>query len=59
MHIIPEQLTARTTTLEDAERQAIVDTLQGCGGDKKRAAEQLNISLRTLYRKIREYGIES
>ncbi|MDE5552037.1 MAG: sigma 54-interacting transcriptional regulator, partial [Muribaculaceae bacterium] len=59
VHIIPEQLTARTTTLEDAERQAIVDTLLGCGGDKKRAAEQLNISLRTLYRKIREYGIES
>lgn len=59
VHIIPEQLTARTTTLEDAERQAIEETLHSCGGDKKRAAEQLNISLRTLYRKIREYGIES
>ncbi len=59
MHIIPEQLTSRSATLEDAEKHAVEEALRRNDGDKKRAAEQLNISLRTLYRKIREYGIEN
>lgn len=59
VHIIPEQLPSRGDTLEDAERKVIEETLHRNGGDKKRSAEQLNISVRTLYRKIRDYGIES
>lgn len=59
VHIIPEQLTSRSSTLEDAEKHAVEEALRRNDGDKKRAAEQLNISLRTLYRKIREYGIEN
>lgn len=43
--------------LEDAEKQTIIDTLARNGGNKRKAAEDLNISLRTLYRKIQEYGI--
>ncbi len=45
-------------TLEDAEKEVVVSALQRNGGDKKMAAEQLGISLRTLYRKIREYELE-
>lgn len=64
---LPEHLPGRTAdqpsvapprTLEDAERLTIEDALRRHNGDKKRAAEDLHISPRTLYRKIHEYGIE-
>lgn len=45
------------TTLEAAERDAVAEALKRNHGDKKRAAEDLNISPRTLYRKIKEYGL--
>ncbi|MDE6811711.1 MAG: sigma-54 dependent transcriptional regulator [Muribaculaceae bacterium] len=45
-------------TLEDAERRAVADALSRANGDKKVAAARLNISPRTLYRKIREYGLD-
>lgn len=46
-------------TLEDSEKDAITASLERNGGDKKLAAEELGISLRTLYRKIKELGIDS
>lgn len=46
-------------TLEDAEKEAVAEALRRNDGDKKRAAEQLGISPRTLYRKIREFGLEN
>lgn len=52
-----EDVTA-TPTLEDSERDAVAAALRRNGGNKKKAAEQLNISQRTLYRKIHEYGID-
>lgn len=45
-------------TLEDSERDAVVAALRRNGGNKKKAAEQLNISPRTLYRKIHELGLQ-
>lgn len=48
----------RQNTLEEAERQAVVDALTRNNGDKHRTAKELNISLRTLYRKIQDYGIQ-
>jgi transcriptional regulator with PAS, ATPase and Fis domain len=45
-------------TLEDMERQMIKKTLEKHQGKRKLAAEELQISERTLYRKIKEYGIE-
>jgi DNA-binding NtrC family response regulator len=44
-------------TVEEAERLLITATLDHAGGDKPRAAAMLGIGLRTLYRKIRAYGI--
>lgn len=43
--------------LDRAERQAIIEALEKNGGDKARTAAQLGVSLRTLYRKIREFKI--
>lgn len=45
------------TTVGDAERRLIIATLAHAGFDKPRAAALLGIGLRTLYRKIKEYGI--
>lgn len=44
-------------TLEDMERQMIKTTLEKYRGKRKAAADELHISERTLYRKIKEYGI--
>jgi two-component system, NtrC family, response regulator HydG len=44
--------------LEAIEREAILKTLAYTGGHKKRAAEVLGIGLRTLFRRLKEYGVE-
>ena len=43
--------------LESMERDAIVQSLLDCDGNKVRAAESLGMSRATIYRKIHEYGI--
>jgi DNA-binding NtrC family response regulator len=43
--------------LASLERQAIQEALGRHGGNRRRAAEELGISERTLYRKIKEYGL--
>ena len=44
-------------TVEEAVRALIVATLEHVGHDRPRAAAMLGIGLRTLYRKIKQYGI--
>ncbi|HQU71731.1 MAG TPA: sigma-54 dependent transcriptional regulator [Calditrichia bacterium] len=44
-------------TMAEIEKLAIIQTLQHCHQDKHRAANMLQISLATLYRKIKEYQI--
>ncbi|MDR1960077.1 MAG: sigma-54 dependent transcriptional regulator [Planctomycetaceae bacterium] len=44
-------------TLEEIERLFITETLQATGGNREEAAKKLNIGERTLYRKIKEYGM--
>jgi DNA-binding NtrC family response regulator len=46
-------------TMEDLERAAIIATLRAVGGNRRRASEKLGIGERTLYRKLKEYEIES
>ena len=46
-------------SLEDSERDTVIAALRRCGGSKKRAAAELNISERTLYRKIHDLGIDT
>jgi DNA-binding NtrC family response regulator len=43
--------------LAAAERAMIESTLRQEGGNRRRTARQLGISERTLYRKLREYGL--
>ncbi len=53
-----KQRTSELMTLEDTERETIRRSLERNGGKRRRAAEELNISERTLYRKIKEYGLD-
>jgi two-component system, NtrC family, response regulator AtoC len=48
---------APSGSLEDLERAAIERALAECGGNRRRAAERLGIGLRTLYDKLKRYGI--
>ncbi len=47
------------TSLASADKKIILATLEQCGGVKKRAAELLGISLKTLYNRLEEYGNSS
>lgn len=45
-------------SLEEVEKEMIKKALLRHGGKRKNAAQDLKISERTLYRKIKEYGLE-
>lgn len=45
-------------SLEDIEKRSIFDALRRNRNSRKMAAQELGISERTLYRKIKDYGIE-
>ena len=55
---IPDNHPVATLTLEQTERDTIRRSLERNGGRRKATARELNISERTLYRKIKEYGLE-
>ncbi|HZI17978.1 MAG TPA: sigma-54 dependent transcriptional regulator [Pyrinomonadaceae bacterium] len=44
-------------TMEEVEREAIIQTLERTGGNVKRAAQILDYHRPTLYRKLKKYGI--
>ena len=45
------------TPLSVAARELILSTLEHCGGERKRTAEMLGICTKTLYNRLREYGV--
>lgn len=45
--------------LAEAERQLVMATLEHYGGNKKKAAEVLGVSLKTLYNRLSEYRSDS
>ena len=45
------------TSLEQIEKRAIRETLQMTGGNREKAAKLLGIGERTLYRKLKDYGL--
>lgn len=44
--------------INEAEKMAIISALKKTNGNKRKTAELLNISERTLYRKIKDYNIQ-
>jgi transcriptional regulator with PAS, ATPase and Fis domain len=56
---IAEPREERLATLAEAERAHIIRVLEAVRWNKKQAAEVLQISRGTLYRKILEYGLET
>lgn len=54
----PEEYVEPSLSLDDLEKEGIKKALEKNHGKRKAAAKELNISERTLYRKIKEYGIE-
>ena len=44
--------------LNDNQRQMVVRALERNNGNRRKAAQELGISDRTLYRRIKEYGLE-
>lgn len=55
---VVEEYVEETMSLDDMEKKAILLALERNKGKRRNAARELNISERTLYRKIKEYGIE-
>lgn len=51
--------TASQSILADMEKDLIVKTLTQCRFNKKKTAEKLKISRKTLYKKIEKYGISN
>ncbi|MFQ5689663.1 MAG: sigma-54 interaction domain-containing protein [Gemmatimonadota bacterium] len=45
-------------TMADLEREAIILALKEVGGNRRKAAERLQIGERTLYRKLQQYEID-
>lgn len=56
--VTPSEVAPEGRTLEDTERETIRRSLERNGGRRKATAAELNISERTLYRKIKEFGLE-
>jgi transcriptional regulator of acetoin/glycerol metabolism len=51
--------TRARTTLERAELDILLTVLEECQGNKSAAAGRLGVARSTLYRKVREYGIDT
>lgn len=57
----PEKLvfSVGETTVADAERELILKTLERAEGNKAEAARQLGVDVKTIYNKLKTYGIEA
>ncbi len=57
-NIVDTETVEESLSLMDKERELIIKALKKHRNKRKNAADDLGISERTLYRKIKEYGIE-
>lgn len=48
---------SQSRTLDEIEKEAIIQALQRNNGNKRKASEQLGIAERTIHRKIQDYGL--
>lgn len=54
---VARHIPATSKTLEEIEKEAITNALQRNSGNKRKAAEELGISERTIHRKIADYNL--
>lgn len=52
-----EEWVEENLSLSDVEKEVIIKALEKNNGNRSKAARELNISSRTLYRRIKEYGL--
>lgn len=53
-----DQLVSGRLSIKDAEKQLLIHALQETNGNRTLAAQKLNISRRTLHRRLHEFGLE-
>ncbi len=53
-----EEIKEESLSIEEHEKQLIKAALEKHNGNRKQAAEELGISARTLYRKLKDYNLE-
>jgi DNA-binding NtrC family response regulator len=53
----PSEASRTFATLAEVERRHIESVLEAMGGHRERSAKVLGIATKTLYRKLREYGV--
>ena len=53
----PDSGPAKGPSMKELEREAVAGTLKSVGGNRRKAARILGIGERTLYRKLKEYGL--
>jgi len=54
----PEEYVEESLSLDDLQREMVRKALEKNHGRRRKAAKDLNISERTLYRRIKEYGLD-
>lgn len=57
VHTVSQVVDSEPRTLDEIEKEAIIQALQRNNGNKRKAAEQLGIAERTIHRKIQDYGL--
>jgi two-component system, NtrC family, response regulator len=58
IRVTPQYANGEATTLDQLERQHIMKVLKQSANNKTQAAKTLGIGTATLYRKLKEYGLE-
>ena len=56
--IVEEVTEPESLNLNDLGRKMVEKALERNGGNRKKAAQELGISDRTLYRRIKQYGLD-
>ena len=55
---MPDKKKTESLNLETIEKQMLIKALERNNGNRKKAAEELGYSDRTLYRRLKQYGLE-